>query len=160
MHLLHDVASVDLYCCLAGSDFGGNVLVENAGDHEGHNLPLSRSQCVIALVQIVDLGLLFSCRSVTLKCLLNGVQKILVPKRLRQKLHGARLQRSDRHRNVSMRSDKDDGDLHADLGQLALEIEPTHLRQSYIQNQATRVRAALLSQKLLTSFKRRGTKTN
>ncbi len=71
---------------------------------------------MVALVQIVDLGLLFSRRAVTLKGLLNRVQKILVPKGLRQKLHGTRLQRSDRHRNVSVRSDKDDGDLHADLG--------------------------------------------
>lgn len=38
-----------------------------------------------------------------------------------------------------MRRNKDDRDLHAGVCQPALEIEPAHLRQPYIQNQAARV---------------------
>ena len=60
LHLFHDVPSVDFYCGLAGSDFVGNLLIEHSGDHESHDLSFPRGQCVIALLQIVDLGLLFS----------------------------------------------------------------------------------------------------
>ncbi len=59
LHLLHDVTSVDFYCGLAGPDFAGNLLIEHSADYESHNLPLSRGQCLIALLQIVDRGLLF-----------------------------------------------------------------------------------------------------
>src|SRR4029077_14430784 len=138
LHLLHHVAPVDFYTGLPGSDFGRNLLIEHSGDHKSHNLTLSCGQCVIALLQVVDLGLSFSSGAVTLEGLVNCVQQILVPERFRQKFNGARLQCSDGHGNVSMRRDKDDRDFHAGLGQLALEIESTHLRQPYIQNQTTR----------------------
>ena len=42
LHLVHDVASVDFYCCFARSDFGGNLLIEHSGDDESHNLLLAR----------------------------------------------------------------------------------------------------------------------
>ena len=62
LHLLHDVAAVDFYRGLAGSDFVGNQLIEHSGDYESHNLAFSSSQRVIMLLQIVDLGLLFPRR--------------------------------------------------------------------------------------------------
>jgi hypothetical protein len=52
---LHDVTSVDFYCGLAGSDFVGDLLIEHSADYESHNLPLSRGQCPIALLQIVEM---------------------------------------------------------------------------------------------------------
>jgi hypothetical protein len=66
-------------------------------------------------MQSVDLRLLFSRRTVTLESLLNRVEQILVSKGLRQKIHGARLQGPDRHWNVSVRGNKDDGYLHTNL---------------------------------------------
>src|SRR5579862_5134685 len=136
---------MDFYGRLAGADFGGNVLVEHAGDYEGHHLPLSRGQCLITLVQRVDLGLVLSRSVVPMKRLLDRVEQILIPKRFRQELHGPRLQRPDRHRNVSMSRNEDDRDLQTDLGQSVLEIKTAHLRQSYIEDQATGIRRALLS---------------
>jgi hypothetical protein len=111
-------------------------------------------------MQFVDLRPLFSRRTVTLESLLNRVQQILVPKWLRQEFYGTRFQRPYGHRNVSVRRNKDNGYLHTNLGQPALEIEPTHLRKSYIQNQATRVRGGLPAQKLLTGCKRLGAETD
>jgi hypothetical protein len=52
-----------------------------------------------------------------------------------------------------MSRNKDDGDLHSGLRQLALEIEATHLRQSYVQNQTTGAIGKLLSKKVLTGCK-------
>ena len=59
-----------------------------------------------------------------------------------------------------MSRNKDDGDLHAGLCQLALEIESTHLRQSYVQNQTTGGTCELLSKKVLTSCKGLGAEAN
>jgi hypothetical protein len=42
-------------------------------------------------MQFVDLRLLFSHRTITLESLLNRIQQILVPKRLREKFYGARF---------------------------------------------------------------------
>jgi len=47
-----------------------------------------------------------------------------------------------------MGRNEDERDLHADLGQLVLKIEAAHLRQPYIENQATRVSGSLPFQKL------------
>jgi hypothetical protein len=88
----HDVPSMNFHGGLAGSDLVGNLLIQHAGNHERHNLPLSRSQFAMALLQIVDLGRLFSHGAVALKRLLNGVQQVLVPERFRQKFHGTRFQ--------------------------------------------------------------------
>src|SRR5580704_15651854 len=104
---------------------------------------------MVAFAQLIDLRYLFKCGLVTLKCLLNRVQKILIPKRLGQKLDGARLQGSNRHWNVSVGRDKDDGDTFAQFCQLSLEIESTHLRQPDIKNQATRAGGAWRFEELL-----------
>src|SRR5579863_1473263 len=155
------MAAMDLYRRLAGADFGGNMFVEHARDYQGHNLPLTCGQCVVALVQIIGLGLLLSCLAVSLQSLLNRVQQILIPKGLRQKLDRARFKSFHRHWNVAVRGDKDDRDFNADFRQLSLKIESTHLGQSYIQNQTTRVvGGALPSQKLVTSSERLGAETN
>jgi len=42
-----------------GSDFVCDLFIEHSAEYESHNLPLSSGQCVIALLQIVDRGLLF-----------------------------------------------------------------------------------------------------
>src|SRR5580692_4687042 len=101
--------------------------------------------------EIVGLSLQVSLSAVTLQSLLNCVQQVLVSEGFRQEFHGARFQCSDGHGNVSVRRNKNDRNLHSGLGQLALEIEPTHLRQPYIQNQTTRVIGAFPLQKLLAS---------
>src|SRR4029077_187009 len=128
---------MDFYCGFAGSNFRSNLLVEHSRDHQSHYLPLSHSQSVIAPLQIVDLDLFFLLDAITLERLLNCVQQILVPERFCQKFHSTRLQCPDRHRNVAMRRYKDDGDLHAGVRQLTLEVESTQLRQSYVENQTT-----------------------
>ncbi len=59
-----------------------------------------------------------------------------------------------------MSRNKDDGDLHSGLRQLALEIESTQLRQSYVENQTTGATGELLPKKVLTSCKSLGAEAN
>jgi hypothetical protein len=55
---------------------------------------------------------------------------------------------------------EDDWNLNSDVSQHTLEIESAHLGQPYVQNQATRVRAPFLLQKLLASRKALCAQTN
>src|SRR4029077_1956579 len=144
---------MDFYCGFAGSNFRSNLLVEHSRDHQGHYLPLSHGQSVIAPLQIVDLGLFFLRDAITLERLLNCVQQILVPERFCQKFHGTRLQCPHRHRDVTVRRDEDDGDLHSALSQSTLKIESAHPRQSYVENQAAGTMSVFRAEKLLTSRK-------
>ena len=60
---------------------------------------------------------------VTLKRHGHGIQQVLIPERLREKVDRAGLHGADRHRHVAMASDEDDGNFDIQLRQLALEIE-------------------------------------
>src|SRR5579862_3920934 len=143
-----------LYSGFAGADLRSNLLVEHASYYQTHDLPLACGQGQIPRVKCTDFIPLFSRRTVPLECLVNGVQQILVPKRLRKEFHRTRFQGSDRHGYVAVGRNKNDGNLQADICQLALEIESTHLGQPYVQDQATRARDPLLVQKLMGGRKR------
>lgn len=43
LHLSHDLAAMDFYGDLADADVVGDLLVEAAGHHQGHHLPLAGS---------------------------------------------------------------------------------------------------------------------
>jgi hypothetical protein len=111
-------------------------------------------------MQITNFGLSFQCHTIFLKSVLYRIQQILIPKWFRQKFHGTGLQCLNRHRHIPVSRNKDDGNSHADLGKPSLEIESAHLRQPYIQDQATRLGGPLPVQKLLTSRKRLGPQAN
>src|SRR5579859_6929517 len=99
-------------------------------------------------------------RAVTLQCLLNRVEEILISERLGQKFHGARFHGPDGHRNVSVRGDEYDGDFDAFLDESPLEIETAHLRQSYIEDQTARAGVVFLAKKLLGACKGFGAQSN
>src|SRR5579863_1336932 len=116
MHLLHHVASMDFHRGLASSDLRSNLFVEQSRNNESHDLSFSRSQGLVALVHIDKFGLLFSCRTVTLESLLNCVEQILIPERLRQEFYGTRFQSLNGHRHISVRRYKNDRNVHPTLG--------------------------------------------
>ena len=60
--------------------------------------------------------------------LFNRGNELIFPKRLGQKIHGARLHRPASHRAIALRGDEDDGDGNLRFGQFILKIEPAHLR--------------------------------
>jgi hypothetical protein len=68
---------------------------------------------------------------------LNRIQQILIAERLSKKLDGSRFHGSHGHRDVTVRSEKDDWNVHASLGQLLLEVEATDPGKPDVENQAT-----------------------
>jgi len=80
---------------------------------------------------------------------LNGVEKILIAKRLGQKLDGSRLHRAYGHRNVSVGRDEDDRHLDIGTRKFLLEIQTAHSRQADIQDKTAGDFGLLRIQELL-----------
>src|SRR5262249_23002211 len=51
-HLLHDLTTMHLYGDFADAEFGGDLFVEEARDHQPHHLTLTRSELFMPLAQL------------------------------------------------------------------------------------------------------------
>src|SRR5262249_15513948 len=76
--------------------------------------------------------------AISFKSHLDRVQQILIPEWLGEELHGSGFHRSDRHWNISMGRDEDDGNVDSGAAQFPLKNQPADSRQSAIENQAAR----------------------
>src|SRR6266481_1753949 len=101
----------------------------------------------------VNLILLLSCSLVALKCLLDGIHKVLIAKWLGEKLYGARFYGPHTRRNVAVGRYENDRNLHARLDQPALDLESAHSGKAKIQNEAARHRRHLSLQEILRGRK-------
>jgi hypothetical protein len=123
---------------LAGVELCRDLFVQQTGHDECHDLTLTLRQRFVPPSQLGQTCPLLSCSAVTLNPLLNSIEELLVTKRLREKVHRARLQRLHRHWNVPMSADEHDGDWSIGLGKLVLKVEATQSRESHVQDEAAR----------------------
>src|SRR5262249_27565666 len=72
------------------------------------------------------------------KCGSDGIQEILLTKRLGQKLNSSGLHGLDRHGNVAVAGNKDDWDIDVGVSKFCLKIQSTHSGQPDIEHQPTR----------------------
>src|ERR1051326_391710 len=93
--------------------------------------------------------LLLAAVAIAVKSVLNRIDQVLVPERLGQKLHRSSFHGSDRHRNVPMSGNKNDGNMNVGLEQFLLEIQAAHTRQSNVKHQTAGSIHPLAAQKLL-----------
>ena len=77
-------------------------------------------------------------RAIALDRVPNGVEQVLVAEGLRQKLDGAGFHGPDRHGNVAVAGEEDDGQRRVRVGELALEIQPAQPRQAHVEHEASR----------------------
>ncbi len=105
------------------SNLGGNLFIEHASYDPGNNFTLARRQQLEMLPQRRDFSFALAPAPIAIQRDLNRIQKILIAKWFGKKLDGSRLHGSHRHRDVAMRSDKDDRNADVTLGQFLLEIE-------------------------------------
>src|SRR6266446_1135972 len=127
---------MDLHCDFAGSEIKGYLLVEHARNNQAHDFALARGQLVVAFSQLGEATLLLASYTVAIQSLADRIQQLLVLERLGQKLHGTGFHGLHRHRNISMTSDEDDGDLDARVSQLALKVQAVDARKAHVQNKA------------------------
>jgi len=81
-HFAHYTSAVDFYSNLAGSDIGGNLLVQPARYDQREQLLFAGCERLKTLPQSRDLAELLTRCAVAFERDLNGVEKLLVAKRL------------------------------------------------------------------------------
>jgi hypothetical protein len=67
---------------------------------------------------------------------LNGIQKILIVKRLGEKLDCSGLHYFHRHGHIRVPGDKDDGNIDVRLSHFTLQINATHSRHAHVKKEA------------------------
>jgi hypothetical protein len=123
---------------LAGPEVRRDLLVEQARDDAGHDVPLARGQRVVPAAQLRDLPPGLAAGSIQLHRLANRLEQILLAKRLGQELDRARLHGPDRHGNVAVPGEEDDRQGRVGAGQLALQIEPAEPGEPHVEHDAAR----------------------
>src|SRR5215475_7543478 len=95
-----------------------------------------------------------SCSAVSVNRLMNGVEELLVTKRLREKVHGPSLQGLHRHWHVPMGADEYDLGRRIHVDELALKIKAAQSRQSHVEDKAARCVGAFGAQEFLGRLER------
>src|ERR1700730_12107303 len=85
------------------------LLVQQSAGDQRKNLPLAKRQRLVATLQVDDFRLLFSQRPMLSNPVLDRLQKILLPERLGQELDRPSFHRTNRHRDIAVTSDKNNG---------------------------------------------------
>ena len=67
---------------------------------------------------------------------LNGIQQVLRTDGLGQKFHGAGLHGSNRHLNIGVAADEDDGSFHMCLEEFIVKIQAALTREPDIKDKA------------------------
>src|SRR6267143_508356 len=137
LHLLHHVPTLFLDGGFAGSQLPGDLLVEQTGDGGGHHVSLARSQQVIPATKLGELQPLRACHAITIDRVANGVEQVLLAKRLREKLDGAGLHGPDRHGNVAVSGEEDDRQRRVRVGKLLLQVEAAQSREADVEHEAS-----------------------
>src|SRR4029450_11507484 len=104
-------------------------------------------------LQVREPVLLFTAFFIALDRGRDGIQKILIAKRLSEEIDGTGLHRPHGHGNIAMSGDEPDGDSKIRLRQLGLEVETAHSRQPDVEHEATCNIGTLALQKLLRRCK-------
>src|SRR5262245_50892213 len=99
---------MSLHRGLAGADLRRDLFVQQASHDECQHLTLALRQRFVPPSQLGQIRPLAPCSAVTINRLLNGVEELLVTKRLREKVHGPRLQGLHGHWYVTMSRDEHD----------------------------------------------------
>jgi len=140
---------MSLHGCLAGAELHRDLFVDRARGNECHDLALARRQRFVPPSQLDQLRPVISYRTVAINRLLNGVEKLLVTKGFREKVHRPRLQGLHRHGDITMSGDEHDLDRWIRRGKLALKVEAAQSRESHVEDEAARCVGALGSQEFL-----------
>src|SRR6266851_3856273 len=128
---------MDLHGDFAGPEFRGDLLIEQARNHQAHDLTLACGKRLVALSQFAKLTLPLEHNPIAIQSLVDRIQQVLVPKGLGQELNRSGFHRLHCHWNIPMTGDEDNGNADARVSQLALKVQTIDTRKSHVQNKAT-----------------------
>ena len=73
-HLLHHLAAVRLYRDLANAEFAADLLIQQAGDHQGHDLPFARGEGRVTVPERLHLRLVTKSNAAAFEGMSDGGQ--------------------------------------------------------------------------------------
>ena len=152
MHLLHDVAALNLHGMLDRSELRGDLLVEQSGNHQRHHFALARRKQFIMLAQFGGFSALVSRGAVTLNRLPNRIQQSLIAKRLGEKLDGSGFHRLGSNALVGKGRDEDERHKVTLAAYDRHKLRAAHNRHLHIRNQAGCTVQTIELQELLGSL--------
>src|SRR6516162_67102 len=136
LHLSHDLAAMDFYGDLADADIEGDLLVETAGHHQGHDFALAGGERLKPRPQRGDCLFVLQPCAIAREAQLDRVQQVLIAERLGQELDRSSLYRLDGHWDVAVSGDEDDRNLNVRCRELSLKIETASAGQPDIEHKA------------------------
>src|ERR1700722_14348700 len=89
--------------------------------------------------QFIELSLFLPQNARSSEGSLHGIEQILLPERLGKKLSSSRLHGLDRHWNIGVSREENNGNICSAFFQFVLKIQPADTGKPHIQNQATRI---------------------
>src|SRR5207244_13514412 len=137
LHLLHHMPTLFLDGGFAGSQLPGDLLVEQTGDGGGHHVPLATGQRLIPATKLGKLQPLRACHAITIDRVADGVEQVLLAKRLREKLDCAGLHGPDRHGDITVPGEEDDRQRRVRVGKLLLQVEAAQSREADVEHEAS-----------------------
>src|SRR5713101_8176923 len=138
-HLAHGRAPMDFDCDLAYSKIAGYLLVHLPGRHHHHHLLFAGGQCSEPLLDSRNIVIGNPPLSIAFDGHHHRIEHVLITEWLRKKIHCASFHRTDRHRNIAISGHHDYRQANTCLGQLGLELEPAHIGQADVDNDASRL---------------------
>jgi hypothetical protein len=105
----HDPGAVDLNSPHADPQILGNHFVHLTGCHTMKNLTLALGKGSDLIQELLPFGHVFALASVKSQCLVDAIQQILFPKWLANEIQGSPPHRLNRHLNITVSRNKNDG---------------------------------------------------
>src|ERR1700740_2896109 len=78
LHLLHHLASVRLHCDLADAELATDLLIQQTGDDQRHDLPFARSKCCVTAPELLHLRIRSESEPASFQSLPNRRQQYFV----------------------------------------------------------------------------------
>jgi|SRR3954454_9640466 len=135
-HFAHSGATMNFYRDHAYPEIASHLLVHLAGGHQQHHFPFSCGQAFESLTNLEQITFGRTALSIALDGKYYGIEHVLIAKRLGQKVNGAALHSTNRHRYIAVSGYYYNGQAYTLFHQLSLEVEPVHIGQPDIDYDA------------------------
>src|SRR5262249_54449430 len=121
-HFSHDLSAMHLDGDFADTELCCDLLVEAACNHTEHDFALALRQSFKASAQLMHRALVLDTSAILVYAGIDGIQQLLLAKRLGQKLDGPPLHRLHRHGYVAVSRDEHRRQVNVSRRQVTLKI--------------------------------------
>src|SRR6202030_417947 len=135
-HFVHDVTAMKLDSFLSGSQFRGDLFIEHSRNDTRRHFALTRRKKYVTRTQPRQLSLQVARSAIAPNRLLDGVEQILLAKRLGKKPDRTGFHRLQRHRDITVTRNEDDRNLNAGCDHLPLQIQAAQPGQTHVEQYA------------------------